>query len=136
MTYVNGQPLCELVSLEDIEARHRDSNWVDFARRIRAMDDRVGSTPAGTRCGDIILVPDTKAGFNAVHEGDAYPGWHGGPSEADSRVPLAIASEALSVEGANPLLRTLIERSKKPGQPNQNQDMTRMVRKLFEEVIK
>jgi len=136
VTYVNGQPLCELVSLEDIEARHRDSNWVDFARRIRAMDDRVGSTPAGTRCGDIILVPDTKAGFNAVHEGDAYPGWHGGPSEADSRVPLAIASEALSVEGANPLLRTLIERSKKPGQPNQNQDMTRMVRKLFEEVIK
>jgi len=51
-------------------------------------------------------------------------------------VPLAIASEALSVEGANPLLRSLIERSKKSGQPNQNQDMTRMVRKLFEEVIK
>jgi len=64
------------------------------------------------------------------------PGWHGGPSQADSLVPLAIASEALSVEGANPLLRSLIERSKKSGQPNQNQDMTRMVRKLFEEVIK
>jgi hypothetical protein len=49
---------------------------------------------------------------------------------------LGIASEALSVEGANPLLRCLIERSKKTGQPQQNQDMTRMVRKLFEEVIK
>lgn len=92
--------------------------------------------PKGTRCGDIILAPDTKAGFNAVHDDDAYPGWHGGPSQADSLVPLAIASEALSVEGANPLLRSLIERSKKAGQSNQNQDMTRMVRKLFEEIIK
>jgi hypothetical protein len=51
---------------------------------------------SGTRCGDIIIIPDTKSGFNAVHEGDAYPGWHGGPPKADSLVPLALASEALS----------------------------------------
>jgi len=92
----NDKPRYELVSLETIAARHDD--WIDFPRRIRALDDKQGNTRSGTRCGDIIIIPDTQAGYNAVHEGDAYPGWHGGPSKADSRVPLVIASEALSVE--------------------------------------
>jgi predicted AlkP superfamily pyrophosphatase or phosphodiesterase len=125
--------LVELSSLEAVASRHSD--WTDFPRRIRALDDKIGNTPSGTRCGDIIIIPDTKAGYNAVHEGDAYPGWHGGPSKADSRVPLAIASEALSIDGANQVLRDVIDASmtSRAG-VHQNQDTTRMILKIFQEV--
>jgi hypothetical protein len=124
----------ELVSLENIAQIHYD--WVDFPRRIRALDDKIGSTPVGTRCGDIILVPDTRAGYVAVHEGDALPGWHGGPTKADSMTPLAIGCEALSVDGSNTFLRTLIDDSRDPeaNGATQNEDMTRMVLKLFQQV--
>jgi len=59
--------------------------------QVDVVVDCVDGTPRGTRCGDIILVADTAAGYNIVHEGDAYPGWHGGQSNADSMVPLVIA---------------------------------------------
>jgi hypothetical protein len=131
VTRPNGQIRHNLVSLESIEARHSD--WVDFARRVRALNDMKGGNPNGTRCGDIIIIPDTKAGFNAVHEGDAYPGWHGGPSQADSYVPLTVASEALSVEGANEVLRKIIDFSKQ-GSVQQNSDTTRVIQKIFTEV--
>jgi hypothetical protein len=124
---------CELISLEAMEERRKDRNWVDFARRIRNLDDKVGSNPAGTRCGDIILIADTEAGYNAVHEGDAYPGWHGGPTKADSEVPLVVASEALSVEGGNQALRQAIANGRSPGvSQSQNQDITRIIIKLMQ----
>jgi hypothetical protein len=128
-----GVEVHQLVSLEIIAQTHYD--WVDFPRRIRALDDKIGSTPGGTRCGDIILVPDTKAGYVAVHEGDAFPGWHGGPTKADSMIPLAIGCEALSVDGSNTFLRTLIEDSRDQNAgTSQNEDMTRMVMGIFQKV--
>ena len=115
-------------TLEEIADQHGD--WSDFAARIRALDDREESDGTGTRCGDIIIIADTAQGYNAVHEGDAYPGWHGGPSTADSQISLAIGSSALAVPNANVWLRSVAIPTN-PNQIQRNQDMTAIIKQII-----
>lgn len=62
------------------------NNWPAFKLR---MDEMNHQHPTGSRTGDIVVVMNGKSGYFAVNEShDSYPGWHGGPTVSESRVPL------------------------------------------------
>jgi hypothetical protein len=85
----------------------KNQHWVNTARRIDGLDD-YQKDGAAARCPDIILIMNTGGGWNAVHEGDVLPGWHGGPSQADSLVPFALGFNGLELGGRNEILRQTI----------------------------
>ena len=62
------------------------------------MDDRdkIGGI-AGSRSGDIILLLNVERGFGVSNPGGEWPGWHGGPTIAESRVPFAFAHPEVSL---------------------------------------
>jgi hypothetical protein len=123
----------ELVPLQTLDA---NPHWVNTARRIDGLDD---FKPGGnaTRCPDIILIMNTGNGWNAVHEGDVLPGWHGGPSKADSLVPFALGFSGLELEGRNDLLRqTMANAGVESNNPTglQNRHMHDVVLTLLEKL--
>ena len=67
----DGQTRYDLASLEDIIYEHGD--WLNFPLRIRELDDRHGMNPMNARMGDIIIIADTRNGYNAVHEATPFP---------------------------------------------------------------
>jgi arylsulfatase A-like enzyme len=63
--------------------------WPEFEERLNTELNDKGNRPEGSsRSGDIILVMDVAHGFLTCIHGDEYPGWHGGPTAAEGRVPL------------------------------------------------
>lgn len=65
--------------------------WVAFEERLKEMND---TNPDGSRSGDIVVFFHSKYGYLTVNEandeGISYPGWHGGPTWAESAVPLML----------------------------------------------
>ena len=48
--------------------------------------------PRGSRTGDIVVILDSREGYLAVNYAEEeYPGWHGGPTVAESNVPMMFA---------------------------------------------
>lgn len=62
-------------------------DWPEFEERITDLNDK---DPFGSRVGDILLIMDERAGYLAINSGEELAGWHGGPSVAESLVPLMI----------------------------------------------
>ncbi|MFK7790319.1 MAG: hypothetical protein AB8C95_12605, partial [Phycisphaeraceae bacterium] len=60
-------------------------DWPAFAARLDDMNHKFS---AGSRTGDIITVMNGEEGFLAINAGDGFNGWHGGPTEAESYVPM------------------------------------------------
>ena len=102
-----------------------------FAIRDDARDvDCIGNNGSGaTRCPDIILIMNTAGGWNSVHEGEVLPGWHGGPSKADTMVPFALGFAGLKLNSGNQVVKDVINKAgtNRPtsdnGGPLQNRDM-------------
>lgn len=117
----------------------RNRLWIDVERRIRGLDDYTGGTTA-TRCPDIILIMNTAGGWNSVHEGDVLPGWHGGPSKADTMVPFALGFAGLQLDDGNQVVRDVFSRagSQRPSPtdqgPLQNRDMHQVMVNLLTEL--
>lgn len=89
--------------------------WVDTTNRLL---DEMNDKNNPSRSGDIVLLMDTSNGVIAVNEDDILPGWHGGPTGAESRVPMiwsykgAIGPDALHRSG---LISDVIELNADPG---------------------
>jgi hypothetical protein len=117
----------------------RNAFWVDVERRIRGLDD-FSSGNSGTRCPDIIVIMNTAGGWNSVHEGDVLPGWHGGPSKADTMVPFALGFAGLRLDQGNDVIRQVFERagsqrtSPNDQGPLQNRDMHKVMVDLLKEL--
>ena len=60
-------------------------NWPKFKERMEEMNDK---NINGSRTGDIIIIMNDHAGHLTVNMGDNMNGWHGGPSAAESEVPM------------------------------------------------
>ncbi|MHC5056010.1 MAG: alkaline phosphatase family protein [Planctomycetota bacterium] len=73
------------------------TNWEDIQEWVA---ENLDDGPAGSRAGDIILLFNIREGYNGCNKGDEFPGWHGGPTFAESRVPFWVAFRGLEVEGA------------------------------------
>jgi hypothetical protein len=60
--------------------------WPEFAERLDEMNHK---NAAGSRTGDIVVIMNAEDGYMAVNHGeDMLDGWHGGPTEGESWVPL------------------------------------------------
>lgn len=73
---------------EFIAARAAAGNPVDWPAFAARLDDMNHKFSAGSRTGDIITVMNGEEGFLAINAGDGFNGWHGGPTEAESYVPM------------------------------------------------
>jgi len=60
-------------------------NWPDFAQRLDELNHKYAN---GSRTGDIVIVMNGKQGYLGVTKQDQLNGWHGGPTRAESDVPL------------------------------------------------
>jgi hypothetical protein len=69
-------------------------NWPAFAER---MDESNHKNVAGSRTGDIIVIMDAEHGYLTVNRNDAFNGWHGGPTEGESYVPLLLGMPGTAV---------------------------------------
>jgi len=66
-----------------------DFNWPEFEERLSEMNHKNAD---GSRTGDIIAILDSRTGYLAVNSTEEiYPGWHGGPTIAESQVPILFA---------------------------------------------
>lgn len=68
-------------------AAGRPVNWPAFVAR---MDERNHKHLTGSRSGDIIIVMDGQQGYLTVNQHEPDNGWHGGPTRAESYVPLLV----------------------------------------------
>ena len=60
--------------------------WAEFEERLDEMNHK---NATGSRTGDIIVIMNAEDGYMAVnHGGDMLNGWHGGPTEGESYVPM------------------------------------------------
>jgi predicted AlkP superfamily pyrophosphatase or phosphodiesterase len=76
--------------LADVAQQGQQLDWPDFKRRMEELNEK-SNLPAGSgsRSGDIILVMDCKNGYlTEPDDKEILPGWHGGPTKAESEVPL------------------------------------------------
>lgn len=56
--------------------------WPDFQARLEEMNDM-------QRSGDVIAIMDGRKGYLALdNEAESFKGWHGGPTQSESYVPL------------------------------------------------
>lgn len=62
-----------------------NKNWPKFKERMEEMNDK---NINGSRTGDIIIIMNDQDGYFTVNLGDNMNGWHGGPSKAESEVPM------------------------------------------------
>lgn len=63
--------------------------WPAFKERLDEMNHK---NPNGSRSGDIVLIMDGSKGYLTVNNSqDAHDGWHGGPTVAESHVPMIFA---------------------------------------------
>ena len=62
-------------------------DWPDFEQRLIEMNHK---NPDGSRSGDIVVMLNGTDGYLAINcgEDDEQNGWHGGPTRAESEVPL------------------------------------------------
>lgn len=121
-----------LLPLSDLAVQH--PLWERLEQRIRQLDDKgKAGGIANTRCGDIIMIMNTADGFNSVHEGDAYPGWHGGPSKADSIVPFALTYPGIHLPGNSWLSELPTALVGREG-ALRNRQMTQAVRTILQRV--
>ncbi len=66
-----------------------DFNWPEFEARLSEMNHQ---NATGSRTGDIVVILNSREGYLAVnHDTETYPGWHGGPTLAESQVPMIFA---------------------------------------------
>lgn len=77
--------IANFLAARQASGKYPNFSWPEFVARIDEMNDKNGS---GSRTGDIIFIPDGRAGYLAVNEGDSLPGWHGGPEISESHVAL------------------------------------------------
>jgi len=77
-------PNVELASVENFIAAAR-VNWPDFEERLKELNHNYAH---GSRTGDIVIVMNGKQGYLGVTKQDQLNGWHGGPTIAESEVPL------------------------------------------------
>ncbi|HUU69018.1 MAG TPA: hypothetical protein VM186_05810 [Planctomycetota bacterium] len=76
--------LQELASVDDFITAGR-VNWPDFEERLEELNHKYTH---GSRTGDIVIIMNGKQGYLGVTEADQLNGWHGGPTRAESNVPL------------------------------------------------
>jgi hypothetical protein len=60
-------------------------DWPAFEARLEESNHRHAM---GSRTGDIILIMNAEEGYLACNQEEAFNGWHGGPTVAESQVPL------------------------------------------------
>jgi hypothetical protein len=83
---------------------------------------------------------NTAGGWNSVHEGDVLPGWHGGPSKADTMVPFALGFSGLQQDQGNQVVKDVFDRAgtqrPTPGDqgPLENRDMHQVMVDLLKKL--
>ena len=78
------------------------THWPAFKQRIAELNHK---NATGSRSGDVLIVLDGERGYLTVNnQHEVYPGWHGGPTESESFVPLMFAmrgNDYVDSAGAN-----------------------------------
>jgi hypothetical protein len=116
-------------AIGDLETSLR--KWIMTDTRIA---DLVEESAAGSRAGDIILLFNMREGYASVQEGDEFPGWHGGPSQAESRTPFFAAFSGLKdFRTANTFIHTSLTGAIVGG-PARNRHITPFIKKIFDAV--
>lgn len=88
--------------------------------------------------GDIVLLMDTSQGVISVNEGDILPGWHGGPTAAETQVPMVwsyAGSDGADAAHRSDLIEAVI-RQHIENLKQQNQDNLRTIdfRQILKEI--
>ena len=86
-----------------VAVRGLNTAWPQFEARLNdEMDDRGGQPGGSSRSGDIILIMNGAEGYATTPHWGAHPASHGGPTKAESEVPLMF--DFFLQEGDNPFL--------------------------------
>ncbi len=73
----------------DVDAEPDATHWPAFEERIEELNHKNAS---GSRSGDVLVILDGVYGYLTVNnQHEVFPGWHGGPTESESFVPLLFA---------------------------------------------
>lgn len=79
MPFVTCQPISEFLAAK--RSAEPSLKWPSFELRLEQMNSM--------RSGDVIVVTDGREGYMTLdNAGESFRGWHGGPTESESYVPL------------------------------------------------
>ncbi|MHC4251024.1 MAG: alkaline phosphatase family protein [Planctomycetota bacterium] len=117
--------------------------WSIIAKRLQELNDvaapgtpPTASRPAAdagkSRTGDIVLIMNVKRGFMCTNDTDTdvEPGWHGGPTVAESEVPLIFSNEWIVKSREDNLISKAVS-NKLEGRTPRTTDLVPIVKELF-----